>query len=262
MGSRLDGKVAVVTGASTGIGRATLELFASEGAKVVGVARSKDRLEEARDAVRSAGGECSVVSADLSTVDGADHAIGAAAAEFGGIDVLVNNAGVGYSYRAHRPQSMEPIADSPPDEWDNVMAINLGSVVHCIRRVIPELRARGGGSIVNVASVLGLRGQPDAHAYTTAKGGIVNLTRSVAITYAKENIRCNAVCPGFIETPMVEEYVEMLHAEDFRYQWNPMGRMGRAPEIAAGCLWLASDEASYCNGTDLTIDGGMCAKMI
>jgi meso-butanediol dehydrogenase / (S,S)-butanediol dehydrogenase / diacetyl reductase len=181
---------------------------------------------------------------------------------FGGVDVLVNNAGVGYSYRQTRPKSMEPIADSPPDDWDHVMAINLGSVVHCIRAVLPVMREAGKGSIVNVASVLGFRGQPDAHAYTTAKGGIINLTRSVAITYAKEGVRCNVVCPGYIETPMVAEYIDMLNAEDFRYQWNPTGRMGKDNEIANGILFLASDEASYCNGAQLTIDGGMTAKML
>ena len=157
---------------------------------------------------------------------------------------------------------MEPIADSPPDDWDHVMAINLGSVVHCIRAVLPVMREAGKGSIVNVASVLGFRGQPDAHAYTTAKGGIINLTRSVAITYAKEGVRCNVVCPGYIETPMVAEYIDMLNAEDFRYQWNPSGRMGKDNEIANGILFFASDEASYCNGAQLTIDGGMTAKML
>ena len=262
MTGRLEGKVAIVTGASSGIGRAALERFAAEGARVVGVARSKDRLEEAREAVRAAGGECAAAPADMSTQDGADAAVQAALDAFGGVDILVNNAWVGYSYRESRPKSMEPIADSPPDEWDNVMAINLGSVVHCIRAVLPLMRQAGQGSIVNVASVLGFRGQPDAHAYTAAKGGIINLTRSVAITYAKEGVRCNVVCPGYIETPMVAEYIDMLNAEDFRYQWNPTGRMGKDNEIANGILFLASDEASYCNGAQLTIDGGMTAKML
>jgi len=158
MTGRLEGKVAIVTGASSGIGRAALERFAAEGARVVGVARSKDRLEEAREAVRAAGGECAAAPADLSTQDGADAAVQAAVDAFGGVDILVNNAGVGYSYRESRPKSMEPIADSPPDEWDNVMAINLGSVVHCIRAVLPLMRRAGQGSIVNVASVLGFRG--------------------------------------------------------------------------------------------------------
>jgi meso-butanediol dehydrogenase/(S,S)-butanediol dehydrogenase/diacetyl reductase len=133
----------------------------------------------------------------------------------------------------------------------------LGSVVSCSRHAIAELRKRGGGAIVNVSSVLGLVGNPDAHAYTAAKGAIINLTRSLATAYAKENIRANVVCPGYIETPMVEEYIDFLNGEDYRYQWNPSGRMGKPEEIANGILFLASDEASYCNGSTLVIDGGM-----
>ena len=143
MTGRLEGKVAIVTGASSGIGRAALERFAAEGARVVAVSRSKDKLEAAQEAVRAAGGECAIAPNDLSTQDGADAAVQAAVDAFGGVDVLVNNAGVGYSYRESRPKSMEPIADSPPDEWDNVMAINLGSVVHCIRAVLPLMRQAG-----------------------------------------------------------------------------------------------------------------------
>jgi NAD(P)-dependent dehydrogenase (short-subunit alcohol dehydrogenase family) len=257
---RLDGKVAVVTGASTGIGGAVLKRFAAEGASVVAVARNAERLEQAVKEVVAAGGAAIAAPADLSSQAGADSAVDAAVAEFGGVDVLVNNAGVGYSYRDVRPKSMEAIADAPVEEWDHVMDINLGSVVHCTRRVIPEFRKRGGGAIVNVASVLGLRGQPDAHAYTAAKGAIINLTRSVAITYAKENIRCNVVCPGYIETNMVRDYIELLNSEDYRFTWNPSGRMGKVDEIANGVLFLASDEASYTNGTDLVIDGGLLAK--
>ena len=170
MSGRLEGKVAIVTGASSGIGRAALERFAAEGARVVAVARSKDRLEEAREAVNAAGGECAIAPGDLSTQETADAVVQTAVDAFGGVDVLVNNAGVGYSYRQTRPKSMEPIADSPPDDWDHVMAINLGSVVHCIRAVLPVMREAGKGSIVNVASVLGFRGQPDAHAYTHGQG--------------------------------------------------------------------------------------------
>lgn len=262
MPGRLEGKVAVVTGASTGIGRAVMRRFCAEGASVVGVARTRSLLDEARREVEADGGKVVTVPADLSTDDGAGAAIDAAVGEFGGLDVLVNNAGVGYAYRATRPHSMEPIADAPLEDWDHVMSINLGSVVYCTRRGIAAFRERGGGAIVNVASVLGFRGQPDAHAYTTAKGGMINLTRSVAITYAKENIRCNVLCPGYIETPMVEEFWELLRSEDYRWQWNPMGRMGTADEIANGVLFLASDEASYANGAVLTIDGGMTAKML
>ena len=262
MAGRLEGKTAVVTGASTGIGKAVMQRFCREGASVVGVARTQARLEEARQEIEAEGGKVVGVPADLSTDEGAATAIDAATSEFGGLDILVNNAGVGYAYRATRPSSMEPIADAPLEDWDHVMSINLGSVVYCTRRAVQTFRERGGGAIVNIASVLGFRGQPDAHAYTTAKGGIINLTRSVAITYAKENIRCNVLCPGYIETPMVEEYRELLSSEDYRWQWNPMGRMGQADEIANGVLFLASDEASYTNGAVLTIDGGMTAKML
>ena len=264
MAGRLEGKVAVVTGASTGIGRSVMKRFAEEGARVLGVARSEERLRDAREEVEAACGQgvCATVSADLVDDEGAARAIDAVTAEFGGLDILVNNAGVGYAYKAVRPKSMEPVDSSTPEEWDHVMSINLGSAVNCTRRAITAFRERGAGSIVNVASVLGLRGQPDAHAYTTAKGGMVNFTRSVAITYAKEQIRCNVLCPGYIETPMVEEYREFLSSEDYRWQWNPMGRMGLPDEIANGVLFLASDEASYTNGAVLTIDGGMTAKML
>jgi NAD(P)-dependent dehydrogenase (short-subunit alcohol dehydrogenase family) len=121
------------------------------------------------------------------------------------------------------------------------------------------MRRRGGGSIVNISSILGLVGNADAHAYTTAKGAIINLTRSLATAYAKENIRANTVCPGYIETPMVAAYVDFLNSEEYRYQWNPSGRTGKSAEIANGVLFLASDEASYCNGSVLVIDGGALA---
>jgi NAD(P)-dependent dehydrogenase (short-subunit alcohol dehydrogenase family) len=154
---------------------------------------------------------------------------------------------------------MDALADTSMEDWNHTMAIDLGSVVHCSRRAIQIMMKSGGGSIVNISSILGLVGQPDAHAYTAAKGAIINLTRSLAITYAKSGIRVNTVCPGYIETPMVEEFKEQLNSEEYRYQWNPMGRMGLPDEIANGVLFLASDEASYINGTLLTIDGGHLA---
>jgi len=257
---RLEGKVVVITGASTGIGRSALEMFAKAGAKVVGAARSKSNLDEAFKAVADLGGEGLAVPADLSSDAAAKELMDAAAAHFGGIDVLVNNAGVGYSYRSVRPDSMLDVAGSSAEEWDHVMSINLGGMVSCCRHAIPYLRQRGGGSIVNVSSVLGLVGNPDAHAYTTAKGAMINLTRSMAVAYGKENIRTNVVCPGYTETPLVEEYIDYLNAEERRFDWNPMGRMGNADEIAYGLLYLASDESSYCNGSILTIDGGMICK--
>ena len=260
LNGRLEGKVAVITGASTGIGRSAMEMFARAGAKVVGAARTQSTLDEAVKLATDAGGEAIGVSADLSSDAAAATVIDAAVEQFGGIDILVNNAGVGYSYRSVRPGSMLDVAESTAEEWDHVMSINLGSVVSCSRHAIPKMRERGGGSVVNVASVLGLVGNPDAHAYTAAKGAIINLTRSMAVAYGKDSIRTNVVCPGYTETPLVEEYIDYLNSEENRFAWNPMGRMGTAEEIAYGLLYLASDEAKYCNGAILTIDGGMICK--
>ena len=256
---RLAGKVAIVTGASTGIGRATFEMFGRAGAKVVGAARTQSKLDEALRAVQQQGGEGIVVAADLSDDTDCGRVVAAAIETYGQVDVLINNAGVGYSYKEIRPLSMEALVDTPLEEWHHVMGINLNSVAFMARRTIPEMRNGGGGSIVNVASIWGLTGAVDAHAYTTAKGAIVNLSRSLAVAHGKEGIRTNALCPGFIDTPMIAPVVGALNDAEYAPTWNPMGRTGRPEEIAYGALFLASDEASYCNGSVIVIDGGTTA---
>ena len=256
----LEGKVAVVTGASTGIGRAIMATYCREGARVVAASRTASRLEEAAEKVRADGGTVLTVAADLSDDEQVGRVIDTAVGELGKLDILVNDAGVGYAYRAERPGSMLPLAESSLEDWDHVMGINLGSVVYGCRRAIPIMKSQGGGVIINVASVLGLRGHPDAHAYTTAKGAIVNLTRSLATTYGRDGIRTNVICPGYIDTPMVAEYVSFLNSEEQRFVWNPMGRTGEPREIADGALYLGSSMGSYCNGAELVIDGGMIAK--
>jgi NAD(P)-dependent dehydrogenase (short-subunit alcohol dehydrogenase family) len=256
---RLEGKVALVTGASTGIGRATFEMFARAGAKVVGASRTQAKLDEALAVVEAQGGEGIVVAGDLSDDEACGRVVDAAKEAYGRIDVLVNNAGVGYSYKEVRPKSMEPLVDTPLEEWHHVMGINLNSVAYMARRVIPVMREGGGGSIVNVASIWGLTGALDAHAYTTAKGAIVNLSRSLAVAHGREGIRTNALCPGFIDTPMIAPVVGALNDADYALTWNPMGRTGEPEEIAYGALFLASDEASYCNGSVIVIDGGTTA---
>jgi NAD(P)-dependent dehydrogenase (short-subunit alcohol dehydrogenase family) len=253
---RLEGKVAVVTGASTGIGRAIFEMFAEAGAFVVGASRTQSKLDEALATIEKAGGHGAVVAADLSKDADAAKVIATAVSEAGGLDVVVNNAGVGYSYKEVRPKSMEPVADTPAEDWEHVMGINLNSVAFVARHAIPELRKRGGGSIINVASIWGLGGAADAHAYTAAKGAIVNLSRSMAVAYGPENIRTNALCPGFIDTPMIAPVHDALNDPEYAPTWNPLGRTGRPEEIAYGALWLASDESSYCNGSTFVIDGG------
>lgn len=260
MGNLMAGKTAIVTGASTGIGRATMALLAREGANVVGSARTQSTLDEAVAEVTGAGGRAIAVAADMSDDAAVGRIIDAAMSEFGGLDVLVNNAGVGYGYRAVRPNSMLPIVESPLDEWDHVMGINLGSVVYASRRALPIMLEQGSGSIINIASILGLVGHHDAHAYTTAKGAIVNLTRSLAKTYGPSNVRSNVICPGYIDTPMIAEYTDYLNAEETRSTWGcPMGRTGTPEEIANAVLYLGSDMSTYVNGAVLAVDGGFTA---
>ncbi|MCW2643258.1 MAG: family oxidoreductase [Dactylosporangium sp.] len=257
---RLDNKVTIVTGANSGMGRATMLLFAREGARVVGVARREDKLADVLDEVTRAGGTGCVVAADLSTEDGARQAIRTAVEQFGGVDVLVNNAGVGAAYASVQPGSMNTIEETTPEMWDHVMAINLSSAFLMTRGVIPEMRKRGGGSLVHIGSISGYRGQDTAHTYTAAKGALINLSRSLALAYARDGIRSNVIAPGYVRTPMVEEYLGVFEDETARYQVNPMGRAAEPAEIANGCLFFASDESSYCSGSLLVMDGGLSAK--
>lgn len=256
----MTGKTVVVTGASTGLGKASMATLAREGANIVASARTKDKLEAAVAEITAAGGSAIAVAADMSDDAQVGKVIDAAMAEFGRVDALVNNAGVGYGYRAVRPNSMLPIVESPLDEWEHVMGINLNSVVFASRRALPIMIEQGSGSIVNVASILGMVGHHDAHAYTTAKGAIINLTRSMAKTYGPLNIRSNVLAPGFIDTPMIAEYTEYLNAEETRNSWGcPMGRTGTPDEIANAVLYLTSDLSSYTNGLVMAVDGGFTA---
>jgi NAD(P)-dependent dehydrogenase (short-subunit alcohol dehydrogenase family) len=260
MTGRLDGRVAIITGASSGMGRATMLLFAREGARVVGIARGEARLTEAVDQVRRAGGIGHVVATDLSTPAGATRAIGEAIETFGGIDILVNSAGVGASYAMEQPGSMDTVEETTPEMWDHVMAINLTSAFLMTRGVIPHMRDRGGGSLVHISSISGYRGQDTAHTYTAAKGAIINLSRSLALTYGRQGIRSNVIAPGYVRTPMVEAFLGIFDDDALRYNVNPMGRAAEPEEIAHGCLFFASPESSYCNGSFLAMDGGLSAK--
>jgi NAD(P)-dependent dehydrogenase (short-subunit alcohol dehydrogenase family) len=257
---RLKGKVALITGAGTGVGRASMKLFAAEGAKVVGVSRTKSNLDESLMQVEAAGGEGHVVAADLSKPDGAEKAMAEAIKTYGRVDILVNSAGVGYSWLEKSPGSMGPVDDTTPEKWAEVMAINLDSVFHMCRLAIPQMKKQGGGSIVNVTSISGFQGLPVAHTYTAAKGAAINLTRSLAITYCGDNIRVNCIAPGFIDTPMVADVMGLFNDPAMADRLTPMKRPGTPEEMAFGCLYLASDEASYCQGTVLVIDGGTTAR--
>ena len=257
---RLQGKVALIAGAGTGVGRACMEIFAREGAKVVGVSRTQANLDEALKIVTDAGGDGKVVAADLSTPEGAQKAVDATLAAYGRVDILVNSAGVGYNHAASSPDSMNDVANTTPEKWREVLALNLDSGFYMCRLVVPLMQKQGGGSIVNVTSISGMLGLPGAHTYTAAKAGMINLTRSMCVAYAKDNIRANCIAPGFIATRMVADFLPLFDDEKVADSITPMRRPGTPEEMANGCLYLASDESSYCNGTVLVIDGGSSAR--
>jgi NAD(P)-dependent dehydrogenase (short-subunit alcohol dehydrogenase family) len=258
---RLDDKVAVITGASSGIGRATMELFGREGAKVVGSSRSESKLNEGLEVVKAAGGEGIVVPADLEQ-DGSAEKIAAAAIEaFGRIDVLVNNAGVGWQYGIDNPGTMGGVHEASLDNWRAIIGgVDLEGYFTMISACLPRMIERGSGSIVNVASMAGLTGLYDAHAYTAAKGALINLGRSMGITYIKNGVRTNSVCPGFVDTPMIAPAMGLFADPEVAARMSPMGRAARPEEIAYAVLFLASDEASYVNASALVVDSGSTAR--
>jgi len=260
---RLKGKVALITGGGTGVGRAAVEMFAREGAKVVACGRTASRIEEVIDAVRAAGGEGLALQADVSNESECAALVQSVRSKLGGLDIVVNNAGVGYDYELSHPAGMADVAGTPPESWRDVIAINLSSVYNVCHHALPAMIAGGGGAIVNVASIGGVMGMPDAHAYTAAKGGMVNLTRSMAVTYGPMNVRTNCVAPGGIDTSMIRHRMTAAgdpHLNDAtRFMLSPLGRLARPEEIASACLFLASDEASYVNGAVLVVDGGTTA---
>ncbi|AHG92594.1 short-chain dehydrogenase/reductase SDR (plasmid) [Gemmatirosa kalamazoonensis] len=253
-------KVALVTGASSGIGRATALAFAKAGARVM----LADVQDEAGDAAareiaacaRLRGGDARFVHADVSSAADVRAMVAHTVETFGGLDYAFNNAGI--------EGALAPTADYPDETWQRVLAINLTGVFLCMKHEIPALRARGGGAIVNNASILGLVGFASAPAYTAAKHGVLGLTKVTAQELATEGIRVNAVCPGFIETPMVmERGVALAHDDAARREvagLHPMNRLGTSEEIAAAVLWLCSGAASFVTGEPLVVDGGYVTR--
>jgi len=257
---RMSGKVVIVTGAGSGVGEAAMVLFAREGAQVLGVSRTQANLERTLGQVRDAGGQGSILAADLSKDAECARVVKAALERHGRIDCLVHAAGVGYSWAEKSPGTMDDVLNTTPAAWQEVIAINLDACFYMCRHVLPEFLRQGRGSIVNVSSISGYQGLAGAHTYTAAKAGIINLTRSLCVAYAARGVRANCVAPGFIDTPMVASVLNLFDDPAMADRITPMRRPGTAMEMAYGCLYLASDESSYCNGTVLTIDGGTTAR--
>ncbi len=256
---RVRGKNVVVTGAGAGIGRECVRLFAEEGAAVFGISRTRSTLDETMELASKHGVRVGSATADLSDANSSEAAIQKALSALGRIDVLINAAGVGYNWSEVSPGSMADIVNTPPDKWREVMGINLDSVFYTCRLVVPTMKEQGSGSIVNIASIYGLAGAADAHTYTATKAAIINLTRSMCIAYAKDNIRANCVAPGFVDTKMVAAVMPLFKDPAIAEQISPMRRAATPREIAYACLFLGSDEASYCNGSVLVADGGSTA---
>lgn len=257
---RLQGKVAVITGAGAGIGRACALLFAREGAKVFAVGRTQSKLDAVVEEIKKAGGTAASASGDLSKPEDCDKIFAKLWDTFGRVDTLINNAGVGYSWAKESPGSMNDTATCSPEKWREVMGINLDSLFYMNRLAIPNMQKNGGGSIVNVASIWGMMGAADAHAYTAAKGAIINYSRSLCVAYAKDKIRANTLCPGWVATGMVESVLHWFEDPKTAAAVCPSARPADPMEIAHVALFLASDEASYCNGAVFVADGGTLAQ--
>jgi NAD(P)-dependent dehydrogenase (short-subunit alcohol dehydrogenase family) len=253
MAEDMKGKVALVTGGGSGIGRGAAFAFARKGAAVAVADVVGEAAEETVRRIRGDGGKALSIRCDVSKSSEVKAMVDKTVETLGRLDYAFNNAGI--------IGSITPIVDYGEEEWDRVLAIDLKGVWLCMKYEIPIMLNQGGGVIVNTGSVSGLIGSPGFSAYTAAKHGVVGLTKTVALEYAKSGIRVNAVCPGGIRTEMLEQIIKMVPESEQAYKdAHPIGRMGRAEEVAEAVIWLCSDAASFMTGSSLVIDGGYTAQ--
>jgi NAD(P)-dependent dehydrogenase (short-subunit alcohol dehydrogenase family) len=243
---RLEGKVALVTGFGSGLGRAIAVRFAKEGAKIVGLSRGTKAGEETLKQIHDAGGEAIFVSTDVRSEAEVLAAVAKGVSAFGGIDITVNSTGIRLTGTA--PQTSK-------EDWDAVIGTNLTGTFLVSRAAIPEMRKRGGGCIINISAISGIHGQPGRVAYSASKGGVVNLTEAMALDHGAEHIRVNCICPGPTETPMT-----IVRSPEQRAQMDkrvPIGHIGQPEDVAEAALYLASDAARQVTGAILAVDGGL-----
>jgi NAD(P)-dependent dehydrogenase (short-subunit alcohol dehydrogenase family) len=253
---RLDGKVALITGAASGMGMVAAQLFAQEGAGVVLTDVADDAGEAVAAGIRDAGGRAAYVHADVSSESEASAMVTSAVQTYGGLHILYNNAGVMLG-------DDTSVTVNPVEIWDRTLAINVKGVAFGCKYGIPAMIDSGGGSIINVASFVAWMGAATSQtAYTASKGAVLAMTREIAVEYARKGIRCNALCPGPIDTPLLAELLADPARRQRRFVHIPMGRLGRAEELAKAALFLASDDSSFMTGASLIVDGGITAAYV
>lgn len=258
---RLKGKVALVTGAGSGIGRAIAVLFAGEGAKLgVNVNRNIQGGEKTVAEIADIGSKAVLLQADISQSAAVKDMVKNLSNTFGGVDILVNNSGIGTSRTADR------VTDIGEDEWDKVIDVNLKGMLLASKYAIPQMLKKGGGAVINISSIRGLLGNPVLASYCASKGGMVLLTKEMALDYAGDNIRVNCICPGFTDTEMFRTYLGKQDDPDAARrifsEMAPLNRIGRPEDIAYAALFFASDASSFVTGAVLPVDGGYTANGI
>ena len=253
MPGRLDNKIALVTGAGSGIGRATALVFAREGAKVVVSDIVVEGGQETVQQIEAAGGEAIFVKADVSQAADVETLVAKTVETYGRLDCAFNNAGI--------EGGVKPTIDCTEEEFDRTIAVNLTGVWLCMKYELQQMLSQGGGAIVNTASAAGLVGFPGLPDYVASKHGVLGLTKTAALEYAKSGIRVNAVCPGVIQTPMVERGAQLSPGfDELAVSMEPVGRFGQPAEIGEAVVWLCSDAASFVTGIPMQVDGGLVAQ--
>jgi NAD(P)-dependent dehydrogenase (short-subunit alcohol dehydrogenase family) len=253
---RLDGKVALITGGASGMGMIAARLFASEGARVTLTDVADDAGETVAKEIEASGGAAAFVHSDVSKERDARAMVDATVERFGGLHVLYNNAGVMLPEDGSVDSTDEAI-------WDRTLSINVKGVAFGCKYGVPAIIASGGGSIINVASFVAWLGAATSQtAYTASKGAVLAMTREIAVEYARKGVRCNALCPGPIETPLLMQLLSDEQKRQRRFVHIPMGRLGQAEELAKAALFLASDDSSYMTGASLIVDGGITAAYV